>query len=546
MTQLLRNQAAVIAALIGLYYLSRLPGLLSLPIFVDESVMLAQAWQILRQTPDFHEILGDHGKLVPALATAGTAALGGIPNIVSGNDITAGLNWLLYGRIATVTAGAVAMLGCYRLGHELWNPVVGAVAAVLYILLPYSYFHDRLTISEPYLYACGIWTTVHSLRIARGTKGDPLLLAICMILGLLSKTLPALFFAALPIWTWLWFAPWSGRAKSSLLLIAGSYVALSAAAAASVFVFGTKRAQEVAGLFFGHLGRDQFSGRTLTVQSVWDSLVSHAQELPDWMSHYLTEPGIVLLAFSTAAALRLRDRASCFLLASSILFSLCIMAPPTWVAPRYLAPAVVLLLPAVAAGVIPAMGILMESLQTGTRRPLNFTTYSKQGIGLMAALAILALFASSVQFIWTANQAPEKLSIPDVDRYQYISGWASGYGFQEALDWILSENPSDPLPVLVTNNRSFRVLSRYSGIDIKMTYGLRGLLGHADLRKIVEESKGRVYTIINTPFDGTEIPQNPHGVAFDPGFSYTKPGGQSSVYAYRITLTPYPYLPLNR
>lgn len=145
-----------LAGLILLYGLTRLTGLTVLPISNDEATWIHWA-QIFHNDPA--EVMISTSRFRP-------------PLFVWLNAITLGAvsDPLAAGRWVSVLAGLASMIGLFFIGRDLFNRTVGFLAGLLYIVVPYTFFFDRLAIPAALLTALGIWMLRWSLHIARETR----------------------------------------------------------------------------------------------------------------------------------------------------------------------------------------------------------------------------------------------------------------------------------------------------------------------------------------------------------------------------------------
>ena len=79
---------------------------------------------------------------------------------------------LIAGRLVSIFFGLFAMLGLFSLGLIFFNYRTGIIAALLYIVFPLAFVHDRMTLFETPLNAFMIWGLVLLLWIFRERKFD--------------------------------------------------------------------------------------------------------------------------------------------------------------------------------------------------------------------------------------------------------------------------------------------------------------------------------------------------------------------------------------
>ena len=154
----------------ALYFFTRIPNLLRLPIFSDEGIYINWA-QIATINPAERLISLTDGK--QPLQTLLT-----IPFIKIFPD-----NLLLAGRLMAVFGGFFAFLGIIILSRLLWGRLSSYITAIFALTLPYLFFYDRLALVESSLNASLIWIFIFTLLLAKYHRLD-----IALLLGLIGST----------------------------------------------------------------------------------------------------------------------------------------------------------------------------------------------------------------------------------------------------------------------------------------------------------------------------------------------------------------------
>jgi len=145
-----------LAGLALLYLITRLYALTFVPISSLEATWIHWA-QIIVQYPSEWLIAGDSGQQ-PLFTWLVAITLNIFPDP------------LIAGRFVSVLAGLASMVGLYFIGRDLVNRIVGVLAGLVYIVIPYVFFFDRYALPGGLLLAFGIWIFRWSLHIARETK----------------------------------------------------------------------------------------------------------------------------------------------------------------------------------------------------------------------------------------------------------------------------------------------------------------------------------------------------------------------------------------
>jgi len=148
-TKSIRNYS--LAALSIIYLLSRLVNLTKLPIFNDEAIYLDWGWKSLHTSAGLFYSLYD-AKLPFLIWIFGT-----FENIL--------YSPLLVGRLVSVLAGLLTLIGIYKVAKSLENEKVACLASALYIVIPLFAFFDRQALMESSITTAGIWSFYFLLKL---------------------------------------------------------------------------------------------------------------------------------------------------------------------------------------------------------------------------------------------------------------------------------------------------------------------------------------------------------------------------------------------
>lgn len=140
-------------------------------------------------------------------------------------------------------------------------------------------------------------------------------------------------------------------------------------------------------------------------------------------------------------------------------------------------------------------------------------------IGL--AVGAVVMLGSGAAFAWQGWTQPELLTLPERDRWQYITGWPSGYGFREIAADTIARGEAATLVTLDLGGEE-----RFAGY----------LLGRTDqvtARRYVEGmSLEGITLVIDTPKDDQEL--SAKGWKLVEIARYPRPGGESALVVYRV------------
>ena len=348
-------------------------------------------------------------------------------------------HYLWASRALSVLFGAGTLAGAILLGRAIGGARAGWLAGLFYIACPYALVYDRLALTDPAMATFAVFVAVLCLRLVeRWRIRDGLALGLALALAVFAKALGILLFFA-PAAAVLLIAP--GRLRRPLPLIVAYAVAGGLTAYPLLRYFQVTATVRVA-----------------VSKSDASLLVRLAQNLPlcaSWLWTYWTPVLIALALFAIVRSAFLRARKVAFV---TLLIVLPIFAfagvGDIWF-PRYL---VFLTAPfaALAAWGADGLATVIERRSPGQAR------------GLMAAGLVLALWpAARTDFDLLVD--PTRAHFVEIDRFQYVTGWPSGYGVRDTIDFVRSERARHPEGItVVTHARTVRTTAR--ALDLEFAY----------------------------------------------------------------------------
>jgi 4-amino-4-deoxy-L-arabinose transferase-like glycosyltransferase len=457
------------------YFLLRLPGLLALPIFCDESVYLRYA-QLIARAPISRALLSVVDPKPPlhywllALVLRTTS------------------DPLLAARLLSVVAGAVSVLVLFPLSRELAGLARGApgekvgsaptpgtfavAASALFVACPFLAFYQRLALAEAILVLEALLVAWLSLRWAMSaasaaSAGGPaarfrretLALGLALCAALLTKQNFSYVLFGLPI---LAVALRSRRdLQPSLRRLALGFLGILAV---SILLFlpyllvqpGPPLRDR---LFYRATHGDFGGGIASHARIAWDNwryvfipmTETHVEPVAyegfrapadaGWLWIYLTPP-IFLLAVAGIAALawRKENRLLGFLGGWTLLALLPFLLFATTAVPRYALTAVPPLLLAAA--------YLLDRMVRGIRG-LAAGAFAGRAA---AAVVILALLAWPLVSIADQDTRWDRQRLVRADRWQYVSGWPCGLASRRAVDFLRALAAANPIVVITTES----------------------------------------------------------------------------------------------
>lgn len=163
-----------------LYFITRLINLKALPIFNDEAIYLDWGWREISQPGNLYYSLYD-GKQ-PLLMW-----IFGIFEKIIPDPLVAG-------RLVSVIAGGVTLLGIYFLAKKLFDKKVAIIAMLLFVLNPLFFFFDRQALMESAVCAIGVWAFYFLLEFTHSNlRKHAILLGLVLGVGLFIKSTTFIF-----------------------------------------------------------------------------------------------------------------------------------------------------------------------------------------------------------------------------------------------------------------------------------------------------------------------------------------------------------------
>ncbi len=447
--------AWLIVALALAFLLTRLPQLTRLPVFVDEGAHIFWA----------QENLGGgwvDGKWLSIVIMAGFVR--GLP-----------LPPLLAARLCAVMLSLGSLLLVISIGARLGTRRDGLLAGLVYVLLPYTFFYDRLALTDHSMILFGLIGMLLTLDVLHEYRpGGAILLTLALIAAMLAK-LTGMLYAAVPILGVAILIPvqrWRAvipRILPALIGVAVVYLAL--------------RVREFAAAQFA----EKLTG---------PAPLANLEQMAEWAWMLLTPPFAIVAMLATGRAALRRQRADTFLLASLTLFVLPYVVGAGVLYPRYLLPAL--------GPLIVLCGRFLNTI--GERIARAVPARRVRTVALASGLALLAAWPLTLNALIAVD--PASAPLPERVRWQYLTGWPSGTGLDEAVRFIQQQAASEPEGVTVLHISSLS----------PSFLGLRLLLPSSDsvrlealdpswpeLAAMVQEhaAQGRTFLVLSPVAEGT-------------------------------------------
>lgn len=498
----------LVAPLVILFGIVRLPLLTRLPLFVDEGVHIWWAERAL--TGDILRSLNVGKPLEPAFIAPGLLL-----------EIRA----IWWARFVHVLAGSAILILLVILGRELQNPYTGWIGAFFYLIIPYAHFHDRIALTEVYVATAGLlvmWLAARALRT--GDTQWTLVTGGALVLGFIAKMPTGLFFAIVPLVMGLFtdaFRSKIMKRKTLVVLYLPILITLTAIGTVAVYRFSRGLSP---GFGLGLvMNRTSGAGPLLSVSRI----ITNLRLAFSWGATYFTLPLFILALVSLIKALLWGpsyDRSLAVLVIGAVGFFVGIANQ--WY-PRYLVFTTPWLCLLMGGMVRSSFDSLTEHCKPGTSR-------------VILALVTLILSVPAMRHTWIISTQPDKSPLPAVDRHQYIEGHAAGYGFPEAANWIADADPAvvvslwvdtyTQLTTYLPETTKTRVIQTHieSGLAQDMNQRIARLLD-------IVKAHTNVFLITSDVDPGSMKPLEEIGLNVHLLASFPRPEGQTAVGVYQVS-----------
>jgi 4-amino-4-deoxy-L-arabinose transferase-like glycosyltransferase len=412
-----------LSGLMGIYFLTRVKGLGLIPIFTDEALYVHIAQRINNNWENLFLSKVDAVKPLFIWLTA-----------VFQNYIS---DPLLAGRWVSVTAGSFSIVGIYMLGREIFSERVGKVSAVIYLFCPFYIFHERMALVDSLVNAFGIWIVWVSFRATRLKileKKYFILLGVLLGFAFFTKS-TALLFLPTPF---IIFIIWKTYAIKNFYIYCGLTVSI---------IFLINIPYSMADLQVGYKGvHPIFSAANNYVTA--KQLLSFPVEIWSqnlWASYvyiftYLTFPIVLVLSFGVFNSLLVKNKTGITLGILFLIPLFLIVLVGQIIFSRYfliIVPPLVIL-----------TGWALVELAKKISKLLN-----TERVNFFLFVLLICVVSEGIGFSQNIGKNPLKLLLPNVDRYQYLTGHGSGVGIKEAAKFLKSKSKKNPIYILTPRSQ---------------------------------------------------------------------------------------------
>ncbi len=479
--RLARQGLPWLAVVAAAYLVTRTWHLTALPMFFDEA---------------FHILWGDRWHGPHGLSRAlwggkllGVAAIGAATSLGPDDPLRAA-------RLAVVLIGLVTLFSSFWLGRRIGGLPGGVITAVLVVACPFLLFHDRMALVDPFVTAFAALALVATVGLCdHPSPGRGALLGLALAAAGAAKVLGVVAFVPSLVGVVL-LAGRDGRAWRALG-VAWGVAGVLLWVPVRGFVGGGGEVGEKAALF---------------AEDRWALARENLVQLGAWLWVYQTPTILALGLLATFLALARRRRLE-ILLVFAWAFPLVafVLGVRVWY-PRY-----------ILFTAVPLLALVGGALGEAWSRALSTAGRVSVLVLLVGSLVPGALFLQALL------EDPSSVRLPQVDRWQYVEGWPSGYGWAEAHAFLLGEMAGEPVPHRVATEPYHWTLKAsflgQRGVAVKAfdVWSPSELVRAADWT-----GRGGGWLVVSKPV----VADGPLELTHLAGF--TKPGRRGSVHVYRL------------
>ncbi|MBI1919098.1 glycosyltransferase family 39 protein [Candidatus Microgenomates bacterium] len=415
----------ILLILIIFYFATRLYDIMGLPLFTDEAIYVRWS-QIARYDANWRFISLTDGKQ-PSFVWLTMTMMKFVQDP------------LLAGRLVSVMAGFISLIGLFFLGREIFRSTwVGIASIALYIIFPMALVYDRMALYDGLVGTFTIWGLYLQILVIRYLRLDTaLLLGMVTGGGVLTKTSAFFSIYLLPCSLLLFnffvkkrlvnFLRWMGLAVLAVILTYGYYSILRLSPFLhiineknSIFVYSFRD-------WLGH-----------PWEFFWGNLLGEW----DWFIKYVSWPVIALIAGSFLVYRQYTREKLLLLVWFAVPFvALALFGRVLY--PRFIFFMILPLLPLAALSFI--------FLATQLKKTLV--------VAILAFLLLLISFRTDYFILTDFARAP----VPFQDLEQYINSWPAGGGLREIIAFL--DKQAQKGKIYVASEGTFGSLPTY-GVEI--------------------------------------------------------------------------------
>lgn len=412
-------------SILALYFLSRLLMLGKLPIFFDESIYIGWSKEVL-QSAKYLISLTD-GK--PPLHTWVM-----VPFVWAVKDP------LVAGRAASVLFGAFTTCGLIFLGKDLVDWKTGLWAGFLYVVCPFALWYDRVAIAEGLLLTIFVFTAWLSIRAARSLSFWYIPAIGGLIgLGMLTKGTAQLLFIIVPL-AFIVRTREDGKKEPGKAAVRWCVIAVS-----SLLVgYGIYSLLRFSDKFSLIAARTGITTRTFSdiIANPIGPFFSNLFEIFKVMIIFITPVVLVAAVAGLAWGFTRKWRYVYYMLAwIAVVWIVESLVAKHWMFDAILPRFFLVIIPPILLLAAVFLCNLLEWIKSPEVK-LGKTWKSMTSIAAIILLVLFPLYSSGLIIF-----DPVQALLPDSIRFQYLTGWPSGWGIEEIVAFLEEQSRGNNIVV---------------------------------------------------------------------------------------------------
>lgn len=414
-------------------------------------------------------------------------------------------NALLAARLFAVSMGLFGLLGMFTLLFSLFGKRAAIIGSLIFVLNPYFLFYDRLALVDSGVNAFFIWILFFSILLARTRRMDvALLMGIVAGFGLLAKS-SAQIFVGLSV-----FAPilfFEKNKKNFAQKSINYYFLFGLVVIMAIVIYNVQRLSP-----FMHYVAEKNTTFVKTfaefLENPFDILQRNLTLVPEYV---VWEAGFFFSVMSLAGVYTLWKKD----FKKAIYLVLWLIIPYGMI------------------GFFSKVVFGRYLLFFGSLLVIFATHFITSQTKKNTTLILVALYIVSVAFAnYTIIADFKNISLPPIDRGQYIEGWSAGWGAKEIMEYARVQSVNKPVIILAEGNfgMSGDVLDSFLKDGDQISIRAYWPLGEKELLENQKDlDLNKIYVVLSHRF---EYPSNwPLKLVK----RYDKPGNQSVLYLFELT-----------
>lgn len=418
------NNILLVSIIVALYFFSRFQNLTKIPVFADEGIYIRWA-QLIKNVETLRFIPVTDGKQPLYMWTLAAVFKFIKEPLIAGRTISVfagfGIMICLYFAsifVANFKSNSKDIKDFFIESNKKYNQL-GILSMLVYALLPFSFFFDRMALADNMLSFFGILSLTLLFLLAKFPRLDiSLILGITLGLAWLTKS-PAIYFIALSLGSFV------------ILAKEKKYVFLPIISAIISFVIYNILRLGPQFQMIAIRNRDYVFSLSEVMRHPLDPLVPHLKDITNIYSQYISVPVIIFsLLF---VVLFLIQKAN---LKNKFIHSEYFVLLFWWILP--------IIANATIAKTFTARYILFTLPPLIILISLGLTSFAKNTCKLFGHCTrqyLLVVFVFSLNIFWMYHIStnPQKIKLPPTES-GYLVDWTSGWGIKESAEYCIERS----------------------------------------------------------------------------------------------------------